>query len=163
MSGAEKAVKDLEQLATADPEALIDSIEELLPAATSQGAGVATGVNAGLATVITGLADPVLSKGNGSLTQGEGNKTAQSCLPAVLLGRIVPKQGLYPFDCTQAVPFPIVYTFVDLQASKVPLLVALQQARKLFDAAQDFALLQHGPVNTVNTGFQYADPAVRQW
>ncbi|KAL0045751.1 hypothetical protein WJX82_003498 [Trebouxia sp. C0006] len=71
VSGAEKAVKDLEQLAAADPEALIDSIEELLPAGTSQEAGVAGGSSAGLVTGVTGLADPVLSKGNGSLTQAE--------------------------------------------------------------------------------------------
>lgn len=70
VSGAEKAVKDLEQLAAADPEALIDSIEELLPVGTSQEAGVAMGVSAGLVAGVTGLADPVLSKGNGSLTQG---------------------------------------------------------------------------------------------
>ncbi|KAL0043449.1 hypothetical protein WJX79_004963 [Trebouxia sp. C0005] len=71
VSGAEKAVKDLEQLAAADPEALIDSIEELLPVGTSQEAGVAMGVSAGLVAGVTGLADPVLSKGNGSLTQAE--------------------------------------------------------------------------------------------
>ncbi len=93
VSGAEKAVKDLEQLAAADPEALIDSIEELLPAGTGQEAGVAMGVSAGLVTGVVGLADPVLSKGNGSLTQGEGNKTAQSCLPRE--------------NCTQAGPLPI--------------------------------------------------------
>ncbi|KAL0045752.1 hypothetical protein WJX82_003498 [Trebouxia sp. C0006] len=76
VSGAEKAVKDLEQLAAADPEALIDSIEELLPAGTSQEAGVAGGSSAGLVTGVTGLADPVLSKGNGSLTQEEGGSGA---------------------------------------------------------------------------------------
>ena len=76
VSGAEKAVKDLEQLAAADPEALIDSIEELLPAVTSQAAEVATGVSTGL---VAGLADPVLSKGNGSLAQGGGNNPAVKC------------------------------------------------------------------------------------
>jgi len=84
VSGAEKAVKDLEQLAAADPEALIDSIEELLPAGTSQGAGVATGVSAGLVTGVTGLADPVLSKSNGSLTQGGSYKPAVKSGPKLL-------------------------------------------------------------------------------
>ncbi|KAL0041297.1 hypothetical protein WJX77_011458 [Trebouxia sp. C0004] len=73
VSGAEKAVKDLEQLAAADPETLIDSIEELLPRGTSQDAGVAAGFSAGL---ITGVTDPVLSKGNGSLTQEKGGSDA---------------------------------------------------------------------------------------
>ncbi len=160
MSGAEKAVKDLEQLAAADPEALIDSIEELLPFGTSQEAGVTTGVSAGLVTGVTGLADPVLSKGNGSLTQGAGYKPAVKCGAELLycLGGC----------CTQAVPlpiwlrpsiacsplvahkqclFPFCLPFVYSQASNFPLLVALQQARKSFDAAQSFALLQRSPVN----------------
>ena len=59
VSGAEKTVKDLEQLSTADVEALIDSIEALLQDDSSQDANVA------------GLADPVLSKSTTSPTQGE--------------------------------------------------------------------------------------------
>ena len=115
VSGAEKAVKDLEQLAAADPEALIDSIEELLPAGTSQEAGVAGGSSAGLVTGVTGLADPVLSKGNGSLTQGWGYKPAVTCrtklLPCCAAQEdVVPKQYLYPFDCAQALPVQILRT-----------------------------------------------------
>lgn len=136
VSGAEKAVKDLEQLAAADPEALIDSIEELLPAGTSQEAGVATAVNAGLATGVTGLADPVLSKGSGSLAQGGGDKPAVKCCAGWLhccaaREGVVPKQCLYSFDRTQAVPFPIVYAFADLQASKGPLFSCTTTGQKV--------------------------------
>ena len=115
VSGAEKAVKDLEQLAAADPEALIDSIEELLPAATSQDAGVATGVSAGLVAGVTGLADPVLSRGNGLLAQGGGDKLAVKCDAKLLLccaaweiGTL--KQCLFSFDCSKAVPYPLLLT-----------------------------------------------------
>ncbi len=57
VSGAQKAVKDLEQLSTADAEALIDSIEALLQEESS-------------GTASSGLTDPVLSKGSGSVTPG---------------------------------------------------------------------------------------------
>lgn len=67
VSGAEKTVKDLEQLSTADVEALIDSIEALLQADSSQDASVA------------GLADPVLSKNTTSPTQGECGSSSLCC------------------------------------------------------------------------------------
>lgn len=166
MSGAEKAVKDLEQLAAADPEALIDSIEELLPAVTSQAAEVATGVSTGL---VTGLADPVLSKGNGSLAQGGGDKPAVKCGVKLLhccaaRQDVAPQQCLYAFALPSSTafspdaypkqclfPFCLPFWVTCLKASNFPLLVALRQARKLFDAVQTFVLLQHSPVNK---GFQ---------
>ena len=189
VSGAEKAVKDLEQLAAADPEALIDSIEELLPIGTSQDAGVATGVSAGLVSGVTGLADPVLSKGNGSLTQpqGGGYTPAVKC-GAELLLLLCCSGGcctqVVPFGCTKAVPFPFwllsgKYSSHSIQAQHgkdmfhssavgphaarqgsrlratastyVPF-VAPHQARKSFDAVQEFALWQHAPVSK---GFQF--------
>ena len=114
VSGAEKAVKDLEQLATADPEALIDSIEALLPDGTNQDAGVTTGSSAGLVTGLTGLADPVLSKGNGSLTQGGGCKPAVKCgtlySSSAFTHLIAPKQCLFFFGSPKAVSFPLVIT-----------------------------------------------------
>ena len=118
VSGAEKAVKDLEQLAAADPEALIDSIEELLPLGTSQDAGVATGVSAGLVSGVTGLADPVLSKGNGSLTQPQGGVYT----PAVKCGAellyccaaqerlLYPGSAFTPLVAPKPVPFPLLVT-----------------------------------------------------
>ena len=60
VSGAHKTVTDLEQMATADAEAIIDSIEELMQEA-SHGSGVATHPR---------LTDPVLSKSQPS-TPGE--------------------------------------------------------------------------------------------
>lgn len=60
VSGAHKTVTDLEQLSTADADALIDSIEALLQEDSSTGGG-GTG---------SGLADPVLSKSNGAVSQG---------------------------------------------------------------------------------------------
>ncbi len=147
VSGAEKAVKDLEQLATADPEALIDSIEALLPDGTSQDAGVTTGSSAGLVTGLTGLADPVLSKGNGSLTQGGGCKPAVNCgtlySSSAFTHLIAPKRCLYSFDCAQAVPFPLwfpkssVFSPCDYpQASTVPISYKLNTAQTGFTTQQ---------------------------
>lgn len=61
VSGAQKTVKDLQQMATADAEAIIDSIEELMQEA-SHGDGTAT---------VTKLAEPVLSKTSQPSTQGD--------------------------------------------------------------------------------------------
>lgn len=67
VSGAQKTVKDLEQMSAADAESIIDSIEELMVEANH---------NAGSGS---GLADPVLSKSNRSLTQGELHADQQFC------------------------------------------------------------------------------------
>ena len=61
VSGAQKTVKDLQQMATADAEAIIDTIEELMQEA-SHGSGTAT---------VTRLADPVLSKSSQPFTPGD--------------------------------------------------------------------------------------------
>lgn len=61
VSGAQKTVKDLEQMATADAEAIIDAIEELVQD-TSHGSATAADSR---------LADPVLSKSGQPLMQGE--------------------------------------------------------------------------------------------
>ena len=61
VSGAQKTVKDLQQMATADAEAIIDTIEELMQEA-SHGSGTAT---------VTRLADPVLSKSSQHFTPGD--------------------------------------------------------------------------------------------
>ncbi|KAL3134959.1 Pharynx and intestine in excess protein 1 [Trebouxia sp. C0010 RCD-2024] len=60
VSGAQKTVKDLEQMATADAEAIIDAIEELVQD-TSHGSATAADSR---------LADPVLSKSGQPLMQG---------------------------------------------------------------------------------------------
>ena len=78
VSGAQKTVKDLQQMATADAEAIIDSIEELMQGAR-HGDGTAT---------VTRLADPVLTKSSQPSTQGElhakppGQRISLGCLPS---------------------------------------------------------------------------------
>lgn len=63
VSGAQKTVKDLEQMGTADAEAIIDAIEELVQD-TSHGSAT---------TADSRLTDPVLSKSGQPLMQGEGH------------------------------------------------------------------------------------------
>ena len=61
VSGAQKTVKDLEQMATTDAEAIMDAIEELVQD-TTHGSAAAADYR---------LADPVLSKSGQPLIQGE--------------------------------------------------------------------------------------------
>ena len=71
VSGAQKAVKELEQLATADAEAIIDSIEEQMQEAAATSSSSSTGLG-------KGLAHPVLSKTSQSLTQGRRHPSQAS-------------------------------------------------------------------------------------
>lgn len=71
VSGAQKTVTDLQQMATTDAEAIIDSIEELMHEA-SQGEGAAA---------TTRLAEPVLSKTGHPSIQGGPNSTTSGTGP----------------------------------------------------------------------------------